>query len=185
MNNKIICAVTGRNIWEIGNGLSETYYKNVDIKRAITKEISKFIKDGITDFILNAERCFSLWAAEAIIVLRDIRIEQGRPAPRVHIVIPYEAYGSDFDDDTHDKLYEICEESDAVLTLYRREQDKCHENCKRFIIDNCDFLFTDDENYFAAQYAELHKSRSMSVKHFNVFDVVLQKISLSKTGRLF
>ena len=129
----------------------------MDIKLSIVEKISELIESGVTDFMLIPEHGFTLWVAEIIIGLRDIRIQQGLSAARLHIVIPYEEHGSELDDNTHKKLYNVYDKSDAVLTLYRRWHDKCHENCERFIIDKSDLLFTDDETYFAGQYAELHK----------------------------
>ena len=60
MNNKVICAVAGRDVHEIGNGYSESYYKNVDIKLSIVEEASRLIASGVTDFLLNAEYGFGL-----------------------------------------------------------------------------------------------------------------------------
>jgi uncharacterized phage-like protein YoqJ len=148
--------VTGKNIFQIGNGQSETYYKTVDIKYAIYERVAEFAESGVTDFLCNAEYGFPLWACEILIALRDIREQHGLSSFRVHIIKPYEEQGWDWSDDVHERFSEVHEKADAVLLLHRHYRDDCHERSERFMIDNCDFLFCDDENHFAAQYAELH-----------------------------
>ena len=159
MNNKIICAVIGKNIAEIGNGASETYYKNIALKLAITDNATKLIEDGVSDFMVNAEYGFPLWAAEILLGLRDIRLQQGLPAFRLHIVMPHEEQAADWSDDVHERFYIVHAKADEVLILYRQYHDKCHENCERFMIDNCHILLTDGDKTFAAQYAKIHQKR--------------------------
>jgi len=156
MKKKIICAVAGKNIKELGNGKSETYYKNLNIKLSIMERISELITNGVTDFLCNAEYGFNLWTAEIILTLRDMRIQQGLGAVRLHIVQPYEEQAAEWSDDIHERYYAVCEKADSVFMLYTQFRDDCYEKCDRFMIDNCDILFTDDENAFAAQYAEIH-----------------------------
>ena len=159
--NKLICAVTGRNIDEIGNGRSDTCYKNTDIKRAIFRKITELIEGGVTDFLCNAELGFSLWACEIIIKLRDVRIQQGLFAPRLHIVMPHEEQANDYSDDEHERLFAVHEKADEVLILHRQYRPDCFERSERFIIDQCDVLFTDNDVMFAPQYAELHKKQTV------------------------
>ena len=156
MNNKIICALTGKNIWQIGNGQSEAYYKNVNIKLSIIEKVSELIAGGVTDFLLNAEYGFPLWAAEILISLRDIRIQQGINSFRVYIVMPHEKQAADWNDDIHERFYNVHEKADDVLILYKHYRDDCYEKCERFMIDQCNFLLTDDETAFATQYATIH-----------------------------
>lgn len=112
MNNQIICSVIGKNIIEIGNGFSETHYKNIDIKHSIYANVSRLIESGVTDFMLNAEYGFSLWAAIILLKLRDVRVQQGLPAFRVHITSPWENQASEWADDVHENgLSEICDNS--------------------------------------------------------------------------
>ena len=157
MRNKIICAVTGKSIESIGNGRSETYYKNVDIKWAITEKVGELIEGGVTDFLCNAEYGFPLWACEIILSLRDIRKIQGLPAPRLHLVMSHEEQAADWDDDVHERFYTVHEKADKVLILHRQYCDDCHERSERFMIDQCDFLYTDSDEDFAWQYAWLHE----------------------------
>ena len=159
MGNKMICAVIGRNIDEIGNGRSETYYKNVYIKHTIAEKITELADGGVTDFICNAEYGFSFWFCEIGIPIRDIRKQHGLSTFRIHIVMPYEEQASQWSDDIHERFYDINEKADEVLILHRRFHKDCYRNSERFMIDNSDFLFTDDENYFAGQYAELHNKQ--------------------------
>jgi len=153
MGNKKICAVTGKDIWDIGNGTSETYYKNVDIKLTLAQRILELIQGGVTDFLCNAEHGFPLWAAEIILSHRNL---EGLPPFRLHLVMPHENQAEEWDDDVHERLYSVHEQSDAALILYRQYRDDCYENSERFMIDHCDVLLTDDTRTFAAQYAELH-----------------------------
>jgi len=164
MENKLICAVTGKNIFEIGNGQSETNYKNMEIKRSIAKKVTELIESGVTDFLCNAEQGFPLWASEIILNLRDARIKQGLSSFRLHIVMPHEEQANDWNDDVHERFFSVHENADEVLILHRRFNKDCYENCERFMIDQCDVLFTDDESYFAAQYAELHNKRIVVCK---------------------
>jgi uncharacterized phage-like protein YoqJ len=156
MERKIICAVTGKNINDIGNGQNESYYKNVDIKLSIIHKISELIESGVTDFICNAVHGFPLWCCESIIALRNNRVNKGLRNIRLHIIMPHEEVANDYSETVHERFYQVHEAADSVLVLNRRFNDKCFENSERFIIDNSDFLFTDDENDFAAQYAWLH-----------------------------
>ena len=156
MRNQIICAISGKNIEQIGNGRSETYYKNEDIKLSISQNISEFIENGVTDFLCNCEYGFPLWAVEHLISLRNIRMQQDLRAFRLHIVVPHERQASDWSDDIHERYFDVIDNADSVLQLYRQYRDDCYENCERFMIGCCDFVFTDDENDFAAQYAQIH-----------------------------
>ena len=156
MTNKIICAVAGRDVHEIGNGYSESYYKNIDIKLSIIEEASRLVASGVTDFLLNAEYGFGLWAAEALLGLRDIRQQQGLPAFRVHTFMPWEEQAADWSDDVHERFYAVHERADESWIMHPRYSENCRENCERLMIDNAHILFTDDEDYFPAQYAELH-----------------------------
>ncbi|MCL1904205.1 MAG: DUF1273 domain-containing protein [Oscillospiraceae bacterium] len=165
MENKIKCAVTGKNIFEIGNGQSETYYKNVEIKRSIYKQISELSDSGITDFMCNAEYGFPLWACEIIIKLREIHKRQSLSLLRLHIVKPHEEQGHDWSDEVHERFCAIHEKSDKVSLLYRHFREDCYKNSERIMIDNCDILLTDDENTFAAQYAELHGKKFIICKN--------------------
>ena len=170
MKNKIICAITGKNIDDIGNGRSETYYKNIEIKEAIAKNVMKLIEGGVTDFICNAEYGFPLWACEIITSLQVIRIQQGYQAPRLHIVMPFEEQAAKWSDDIHERFCDVIECADEVKELQKSFSDKCYENCERFMVDKCDFLFTDDENDFAAQYANLHKKPVVICEVVEIFE---------------
>ena len=156
MKNKMICAITGRNIVQIGNGQSETYYKNINIKKAIAENMTELIEAGVTDFMCNAEYGFPLWACEILLALQKVRIQQGLSVFRLHIVMPHETQADDYSDEVHERFYEVHAKADAVLVLYRQYREDCYRNCERFMIDHCDVLFTDDEDAFAAQYAEIH-----------------------------
>ena len=156
MKDKIICAVCGKNIKEIGNGLSETYYKNANIKLSIAEKASELIANGVTDFLINAEYGFPLWAAEVLIGLREIRLQKGLTEIRVHIFMPWEEQASDWSDDVHERFYSVHERADEVWVMQTQYTEKCYENSERFMIDNSHMLFTDDDTYFAAQYATLH-----------------------------
>ena len=150
---KMICAITSKITTNTEN---EAFYINVDVKLAIMEKISELLAIGITDFITNAENGMALYAAEIIIALRDIRIQQGMSAFRLHVVAPCETHACEWDDEAHEKYYKVHEDAGEVLLLYRQCHDKCYENCERFIIDQCDILLCDDENEFAAQYATIH-----------------------------
>ena len=54
--------------------------------------------------MLNAEYGFSLWAAEILLGLRDIRLQQGLPSFRLHIVMPHEEQAADWSDDVHERF---------------------------------------------------------------------------------
>jgi len=157
MDNKVICTITGKTYEEIGNGRTEIYYRNADIKFAINEKIRKMVENGVTDFISNAEYGFSLWACEYIISFRDYCIEQGLEPVRLHIVRVYEGQPFKWEHDIQDRFFSVLDEADSEMTLFRQYSKDCYQKSERFMIDCSNTLLTDDVGNFATQYAGLHE----------------------------
>lgn len=172
MEYKNICAIIGRSYEEIGNGRTEIFSTNADYILSIREKIRKLAENGVTDFICNAEYGFSLWAAEYIISLRDYRIEQGLSVFRLHIVRVYEGQPFKWEHDIQDRFFNMLDESDSEMTLFKHFREDCYEKSERFMIDCSNMLLTDDTGNFAAQYAGLHG------KPFLICDEVLAGVGV-------
>jgi len=156
MENRVICAITGRSYEEIGNGRTEIYSVNADIKMSINEKIRKLVDNGVTDFICHAEYGVPLWAAEYIIMLRDSQEENGQSPISLHILQVYKRQPFKWDYDIQDRFFNVLADADTVTTLKQPYSGYSYQKCERIMIESCNFLLTDDRGNFAAQYAELH-----------------------------
>ena len=156
MNDKIICAVTGRSYEEIGNGRTEIYSENADIKFSICERIDKLVRNGVTDFICHAEYGFPLWAAEYIIELRDRRKEQGLSPINLCVIRVYEGQPFGWGYDIQDRYFSVLDDADFERYFSNALGKDSYMKCEKLMIDCCHFLLTDLRDSFAVQYAELH-----------------------------
>lgn len=160
---KIICAIVGRGIADIGNGNSETYYKNIEIKQAILEKVSELIEDGVTDFLLSAEYGFPMWAGEILLGLREVRLQQGLSSFRLHVCMPWEGQASAWADDIHERLYAIHSKADTVHIVCSKYRDECYISCDYFMTAKCHILLTDEIDNEAVGYAKLLRSQAKIV----------------------
>ena len=145
MENQIYCAITGTT--------TTAYSPNAEAREAVAKTLREQIRDGVTDYLCNAGQGFPLWVCEILIDIRDTRIHHHLNAPQVHLVMPNERQADDYDDETHERFFDVHAKADTVTILSEEYQDNPLENSERFMIDGCDFLFTDDEDGFGARFA--------------------------------
>jgi uncharacterized phage-like protein YoqJ len=145
MKNQIYCAITGTT--------TEAYSPNAEMREAVSKTLKEQIRDGVTDYLCNAEQGFPLWICEILIDIRDTRLSHSLSAPQLHLIMPNERQADDYDDETHERFFDVHAKVDTVTMLPEDYQDNPLENSERFMVDGCDFLFTDDKSGFGARFA--------------------------------
>ena len=135
------CTVSGNTVHQFSYGQDESYPACVSLKLALTAKIAELCHQGITDFFTNCEHGVPMWAAEAIVAMRNT---EGMPKARVHIVMPYEEQALTWSDNVRERFYNLHAEADSVEILNSRYNDDCYWDTDRFMADHSVMILFDE-----------------------------------------
>lgn len=103
-------------------------------KQRILITILERYRQGCTDFYVNCERGVSLWAAEAICLLkRTLKIG-------LHVIVPFENQCAEWLDSERDRYYAVHANASSVTFACRRFQPDCYQIADRFMLNKSDLL---------------------------------------------
>jgi uncharacterized phage-like protein YoqJ len=132
------CAIIGIDLLELSFGYDEEHPSCVRFKFYISKLISEMTANGYTDFYTNCEYGIPLWAAEAVLTLKQLN-----PRLRLHVVA-FEEQAGKWAPDWRNRYFSVHEQADSVTLLPGGK-----EECTQFLIENTDLTM-----YFESQDAK-------------------------------
>ena len=144
------CTITGSTVNDFDYGQDEEHPDCVALKLSLTDKISELCNKGVCDFFTNAEQGLSLWAAEAVVRMRDCL---DTPC-RLHIIVPYEEQAKKWHEGVRERYYNVHEAADSVTMLQTQYSEDCYQVADRFMLNRSLMLLTDGGNAYLMDYAK-------------------------------
>ena len=132
---------------ELHFGMDEEHLDCIALKLCLANRIAEVHAGGVTNFVCNCEWGVLLWAAEAVIALKntfDIRL---------NIVQPFEGQADRYSKEVRERFFNVHSRADSVITMHKKYYEDCYRDADIRMIDNSDILLTDDTDSFIARYA--------------------------------
>jgi len=133
--------MSGNTVHQLSYGQDESYPACVSFKLELTEKIAELCQQGVVDFFTNCEHGVSMWAAEAIIAMRNT---VGMPQARVHIVMPFEEQANKYPDNVRERFFNIHAQADSVEILNGKYAEGCYETANRYMLDHSVMLLVDE-----------------------------------------
>ena len=107
----------------------------VKLKKRLTEQIEKLIKDGADEFFSGMARGIDMWAAEAVLALKS-----AYPNIKLTAVIPCPEQADKWDAADRERYRDILARCDKKLTTSPRYTSGCMQTRNRALVDMCDIL---------------------------------------------
>lgn len=135
---------------------------NMAQKQRILITILELYRQGYTDFYVNCERGVSLWAAEAVCLLKNtLKIE-------LHIIVPFENQCEEWLESERDRYYKVHEAADSVTFACRQFQPDCYQIADSLMINHSDFLLVFGKKTLACYAVTLASQAGVPVQHIPI-----------------
>ena len=92
------------------------------------------IAQGCQEFITTCEYGAALWAAEAVVVLKQFN------DVKLRVMIPYEEQTSRWPEPFRDRYFSVHQKADAVELVDTRFEEECYEKAHRMMIEKSDIV---------------------------------------------
>ena len=129
------CAFTGHRPQKLPFGFDEGDARCAAFKRRLREAVLALAGEGYTHFLSGGALGMDIWAAEAVLELRETR-----PGLVLEMVSPFDAQAARWSAAyraRHDRLFD---EADIVTATGHRFSPTCLERRNRYRVDNADLL---------------------------------------------
>jgi len=151
------CTIAGSTVNDFDYGQDEEHPDCVALKLSLTEKIAELSNKGVHDFLTNAEQGLSLWAAEAVIGMRE---HLNTPC-RLHVIVPYEEQAKKWHKEVRERYYDVHEAADSVTVVATQYSEDCYQVANQFMLNRSVMLLTDGGNAYLTDYA---KSKSKHIE---------------------
>ncbi len=140
------------------------YFSDItsDQKQRLIMTILDLLRQGYSDFYLNCERGITLYAAEAICILKE------KLAISLHIAVPFENQCAEWSEEERDRYYAIHEKADTIEFVYRRFQPDCYILADKAMLDKSDLLLVFGDKAAACHAVEYAAEIGVRIHHHNI-----------------
>lgn len=132
---KQCCAFTGHRPHKFLWRNDETDERCVRLKANLVEQITKLIERGITDFLSGMAEGTDLWAAQAVLDLRE-----KNPALKLHCILPHKGQPDKWSATAREQYFSILEQADSIVYVNRDYHKSCMLERNRFLVDHASFL---------------------------------------------
>ena len=131
----------------------------IDLKKRLSEQIEKLIKDGADEFFSGMARGVDMWAAEAVLALKA-----NYPNIRLTAVIPCPEQAEKWNAADQALYQDILAKCDKKLTTSPRYTSGCMQARNRALVDMCDILIAvfDGQSGGTANTVNYAKSKGRS-----------------------
>ena len=116
-------------------GFGENSPQCAELKKRLTEQIEKLIKDGADEFFSGMARGVDMWAAEAVLALKS-----AYPNIKLAAVIPCPEQAENRNAADRERYRDILARCDKKLTTSPRYTSGCMQARNRALVDMCDIL---------------------------------------------
>jgi len=143
-----ICTIAGRTADNLPWGHDESHPDCVALKLTLLEKVAELVARGVTVFMTNCEYGVPLFAAEAVLALREsLDIE-------LNIIMPLETMANSYSREVRERFFDIHAAADSVEILSKHEHDCCFMAADMLMVHYSGLLLTDSEDSFIADYAK-------------------------------
>ena len=103
------CAFTGHRPHKFPWRYDETDSQCVALKTALTEQITRLTKDGVTDFYSGGADGVDCWASLIVLELR-----KKNPALKLHLILPHEGQADRWSEPAQERYHWTLEQADSV-----------------------------------------------------------------------
>ena len=105
-----------------------------NMRNQVFSAVQTLIAQGCQEFITTCEYGAALWAAEAVVVLKQFN------DVKLRVMIPYEEQTSRWPESFRDRYFSVHQKADAVELVDTGFEEGCYEKTHRMMIEQCDIV---------------------------------------------
>ena len=135
MNLTQCCSFTGHRPQKLPWGYDESDARCIAVKGALAGQIAALASIGVTDFFSGMADGTDVWAAQAVLKLRE-----NNPEIKLHCIIPHPGQETRWNRAAQDRYRAILALADDVQTLSPRYYDGCLQARNRYLIDAAGYV---------------------------------------------
>ena len=128
-------AFTGHRPQKLPFGFDETDPRCVDFKRRLCNSIEMMILEGYTHFISGGALGMDMYAAEAVLTLRE-----QYPEITLEIAIPHDGQTAKWPQSLRDRAERIREEADGITWIAHEYPKRCLFDRNYYMVSHCSVL---------------------------------------------
>lgn len=128
-------AFTGHRPQKLPFGFDETDPRCVDFKRRLCNSIEMMILEGYTHFISGGALGMDMYAAEAVLTLRE-----QYPEITLEIAIPHDGQTAKWPQSLRDRAERIREEADVITWIAHEYTKRCLFDRNYYMVSHCNVL---------------------------------------------
>jgi len=132
---RLSCAFTGHRPKKLPWRYDEEDERCVRLKAVLAEQIRQLAERGFTDFLSGMAEGTDLWAARAVLDLRE-----DRPELKLHCILPHRGQSDGWGAAARAEHRAILEEADSVVYLRRAYRNGCMLERNRFLVDHATLL---------------------------------------------
>ncbi len=129
------CAFTGHRPHKLPWKYNEADSRCVELKAALTEQISALVEAGITDFFSGGADGVDCWAALTVLALRE-----KNPALKLHCILPHEGQADKWSSSAQERYYSILSQADSVEYVSRKFYDRCMLDRNQRLVESAGLL---------------------------------------------
>ena len=114
------CAFTGHRPHKFPWRYNEADSRCVALKSAMTEQITKLVKDGVTDFYSGGADGVDCWASLIVLELR-----KKNPALKLHLILPHKGQENKWSDSAQERYHLILNQADSMKYVSHEYYDGC------------------------------------------------------------
>lgn len=133
---RMCCAFTGHRPKFFPWGYDESDSRCIELKSIFADQIRILTKQGYTDFLTGMALGVDVWAAQAVLELRE-----HDPKLKLHCILPCIGQEKSWSVEAKKTYYAIIKVADSRVYANRAYYKECMLDRNKFMVDNCDLLF--------------------------------------------
>ena len=133
---RLSCAFTGHRPKFFPWGYNEADPRCVELKAALSSQISLLIIEGYTDFLCCLALVGDTWSAQTVLSFRE-----KYPELKLHCILPCVGQEKSWDAAAKMRYYSIIKQADSRVYANRSYYRDCMLDRNRFLVDHAHLLF--------------------------------------------
>lgn len=131
----VSCGFTGHRPAKLPWKYDEADSRCAALKETIINQIRKLAATGVTDFLSGMAQGTDIWAAEAVLALRE-----KNPTLKLRCVLPCKGQEIKWADSAKERYHSVLKQADSVEYVSREYHKNCMLDRNRRMVDSAAFL---------------------------------------------
>lgn len=134
--DRMCCAFTGHRPKFFPWGYNESDPRCLELRSQFAYQIRLLVNRGYTDFLSGMALGVDVWAAEAVLALRE-----KHTTLKLHCILPCIGQEKSWSDEAKGRYFSIIKRADSRVYTSRNYYKDCMLDRNKFMVDKCDLLF--------------------------------------------